>query len=177
MQKKVNQPATNKRVYTLPAAQQEFEDKAVRVVEAYAQSGNVKFGTIREILDFVQKDFKDPCITKLQFSQRYISRFISTHNFRKKRPSNQVPKTEEEINFERWRLNQLLLKYKPSNIINCDETGCNYNQRSSSNEKLFQTANSDGRSKDENAKDCTTIMPYLTAVRNLGFPPLVMSSK
>ena len=57
MQKKVNQPATNKRVYTLPAAQQEFEDKAVRVVEAYAQSGNVKFGTIREILDFVQKDF------------------------------------------------------------------------------------------------------------------------
>ena len=132
--------------------------------------------TIREVLVFVQKSFDDPSVTKLQFTPRYIQRFIKTHRLRKKRSSNQVPKTESELNYERWRLNQLLLKFKPQNIINCDETGLNHSKRSTSGSKLFEHENSDGRTKTENYAT-TTVMPYITAGRPLAFKPLVMTSR
>ena len=119
----VDEARVKTREYKLPAAQQTFEIKACEVLEAYAKGGDLRHNTIREILMWVQKSFNDPSVTKLQFSQRYISRFIRTHRFRQKRSSNQTPKTEAELNFERWRLNQVLLKYKPENIINADETG------------------------------------------------------
>ena len=105
------------REYTLPAEQKAFERKAVEVLKVYAESGDLTYSTIREILTWVQRDFNDQAVIKLMFSDRYIARFIRSHNFRSKNNSNQVPKSKEELNFERWRLNQKLLKFKPENII------------------------------------------------------------
>ena len=175
--KYVDEKRIKTREYKLPAAQQAFEKKACDVLEAFAQCGDLRYSTIREILTWVQTSFDEPEVTKLKFSLRYISRFIKTHRFRSKRSSNQLSMTEDELGFERWRLNQALLKFKPQNIINCDETGLNHNKRSTSKAKLYEHENSDGRSKTDNCKATTTVMPYITAIRPLGFKPLVMTSR
>ena len=84
------------RDYTLPAAQQVFEKKSCDVLEAYAKCGDLKHNTIREILIFVQKSFDDPSVTKLQFTPRYIARFIKTHRFRQKNPVTRFLKKERQ---------------------------------------------------------------------------------